>query len=70
MMVYSLTRDVTREECDWLDWDLPAGKLVYEWTGHTYGAITREGIAVTEQPGELPFFELPYDALGEPALGE
>lgn len=56
-----LSRDVTKAECPWLDADLSAGTEVYRFDGCTYGCIG-SGIAVTRQPGELPFFEVPHDA--------
>ena len=59
-----LTRDVTTEECDWLEGDLRAGAVVYMFRGHTYGVVGREGVAVTREEGaDAPFFELPADAL-------
>lgn len=63
-MQYELTRDVTKEECHWLDEDRKKGTIVYEYVGHTYGCISPHGIAVTSNPdGDIPFFELPHTAL-------
>lgn len=44
------------------------GTILYEYTGCTYGVISKDGIAVTEKPGrgsylETPFFEVPKDLL-------
>lgn len=63
----TLQRDVYREECPWLDEDLPKGTQVFKSTGPTYGVIGPSGIAVSMQPGEEPFFEVPADAVGLPA---
>ena len=59
---FELTRDVTTEECDWLARTVPAGTIVYEYTGSTYGAITFSGVACS-MDGDTPLFELPRDAL-------
>lgn len=58
----TVTRDVTKKECRWLDEDVPAGTTVYEYWGFTYGCVG-SGKAVSREPGEEPFFELPRDAL-------
>jgi len=59
-----LTRDVTKEECYWLEEDIKAGTVVYEFHGHTYGCISPSGMAVTySEEGDNPFFELPHDSL-------
>ena len=59
-----LARDVTKEECDWLDGDLRKGDEVHLFHGHTYGVIGKSGVAVTKtRDGDTPFFELPADAL-------
>ena len=56
-------RIVTREECPWLDADVPEGTKVERFTGCTYGCVGA-GIAVTFEPGG-PFSELPRTALSE-----
>lgn len=53
-----LTRDVTMKECDWLERDYKKGKLLYLYSGHTYGCID-SGVACTEIRGRTPFFEIP-----------
>jgi hypothetical protein len=53
-------RDLTREECEWLPFDIPKGTHLREYVGHTYGVITRDGVAV-EIDGR--FYEVPRDAL-------
>lgn len=60
-----LTRPVTRAECPWLDFDYPAGAIVYAYSGATYGCVSPSGRAVTEKDGETPFVELPRDALDD-----
>ena len=59
---YELSRDVTQEECSWLPRTLGKGEKVYLYTGPTYGVVGL-GIPVTEKPDELPFWEVPADAL-------
>lgn len=58
-----IIRDVTKKECPWLEKDIKAGTEVYPYTGHTYGCITSKGAPVTFGPHQLPFFEVPIDAL-------
>lgn len=59
---YRLIRDVTQEECPWLDRDFEMNEVVYAYWGPTYGCIG-EGSAVSLKRGETPFFELPIDCL-------
>lgn len=60
----TLIRVVTPKECDWLHRTYLPGDTVYEFNGATYGCIDRNnGLAVTEEPGEHPFFELPWDSV-------
>lgn len=58
-----LIRGVSTNECPWLDAPLLAGELLYIYPGYTYGAI-RDGMPLTREPGEPPFFEVPRDAIG------
>jgi hypothetical protein len=62
-MRFTLKRDVTKKECHWLDEDMKKGSFVYRYDDYTYGLISPGGVAVTLIDGELPFFELPFDAL-------
>ncbi len=57
-----LNRAVTKEECPWLNKDLKKGKVVYKYTGYTYGCIGR-GVAVSDKPGKTPFYEVPHSAV-------
>ncbi len=59
----TLSRIVTRNECDWLDRDLPQGTSLYLYKGPTYGCISKTGVAVAREPDETPFFEVPKDAI-------
>lgn len=59
---FTVTRDVDPTECPWLHATVPAGTVVYRYFGCLYDCID-SGIAVTVEPGETPFFELPLDAL-------
>lgn len=53
------TRDITVDECPWLGNNIPAGTHLYTYTGITYGCITPDGTAVSEEKGITPFFEIP-----------
>lgn len=62
--MFVLTRQVTRDECEWLRQDLPEGLLVYGCRKYLYGCIGPKGTGVTLDPdGDYPFFEVPTDAL-------
>lgn len=58
-----VNRDVTPEECFWLDETVKEGTSVFLYDGYTYGCITDQGTAITLVKGQTPFFELPNDAL-------
>ena len=62
---YKITRDLDSKECPWLSEPVRAGEVVYLYSDYTYGIIGG-GIAVTRLPNELPFFEVPKNAI-EPA---
>lgn len=64
-MIYVVNRDVSKEECPWLDHYIRKGLRVYKYRGHTYGCISPGGVAVTAVENVEPFFELPKDALTE-----
>ena len=57
-----LIRDVLQSECSWLARDYTKGEELFQYYGATYGCITPDGVAVTEQPDQTPFFEMPLDA--------
>ncbi len=59
---FVVVRDVTKAECHWLAETVPAGRVVHRYYGPTYGCIA-SGIAVTDEPDETPFYEMPLDAL-------
>jgi hypothetical protein len=63
-----VTRDVTPEECPWLDSTVLEGTVVYDYHGFTYGCIG-SGIAVSFVPEMEPFVELPRDAMKAADLG-
>lgn len=56
------TREITTEECPWLGNNIPAGTFLYRYNGLTYGCITPEGTAASEEEGVTPFFEIPDDS--------
>lgn len=58
-----LNRDINVEKYSWLDKDLPKGSMVYKYYGYTYGFISESGVAVTDEPGKTPFFEIPKDSI-------
>jgi len=60
---FELTRDVTKQECSWLDRDYKKGEVVYEYP--LYVDVSNEGIACSDHDSESPFFELPKDSLIE-----
>lgn len=62
-MKLTLNRDVTVAECPWLHSDIPIGTVVYRFDGCTYGCISPLGVAVTFEPGDPPFLEVPRNAL-------
>jgi hypothetical protein len=58
-----VTRDVGPDEVKWLRRTYKKGEQLYEFTGPTYSSINHaNGMALSEKPGENPFFEFPYDA--------
>lgn len=58
------TRKITKDECVWLDADIPEGELLYICTKPTYGAVSCTGTAITRsEDGDYPFFELPNDSI-------
>ena len=63
-MIYTLTRDVQKSECPWLDRDMRKDEIVHRYSGYTYGCVG-DGVACTERPNETPFFEIPRDALSK-----
>ena len=58
-----LTRDLLKQEFSWLVEDLEKDKVVYRFSGCTYGLIGRNGIAVSDKPDEDPFYEIPKNAV-------
>uniref|UniRef100_A0A7S2ME22 Uncharacterized protein n=1 Tax=Octactis speculum TaxID=3111310 RepID=A0A7S2ME22_9STRA len=62
---YELTRTLMKEECPWLDEDLPQGTTVQIFRGATYGVVGPEGVAVTlgSSAEDTPFFEIPRDSI-------
>lgn len=65
MQKFKINRDVTQNECSWLEKDFKKGTIVYEYCGATYGCVGAGGIPVTFAPGQTPFSEIPASALSE-----
>ena len=68
--LYAVTRRITRREQPWMAEGevIEAGEVVYRYYGITYGCIGPGGVAVTRKPPhqpQLPFFQVPEDALQE-----
>ena len=60
---FQLTRDVTKQECSWLDKDYKKGDIVFEYP--LYVDVSDKGIACSDQDSESPWYELPKNALLE-----
>ncbi|HDH31627.1 MAG TPA: hypothetical protein ENH26_02540 [Candidatus Wolfebacteria bacterium] len=58
-----LNRKLTTEECLWLKKDLPKGKKVFKYDGHTYGVIGLTGVAVSDKADKIPFYEVPKNSV-------
>jgi hypothetical protein len=65
LIQYEVIKELTQEEYGWLLRDYHVGEIVWEFDGATYGCISREGVAISEIPGEGPFCEFPLDAIRE-----
>ena len=61
---YIVTRDLKMGDhpCGYSSEDMKIGDKVYLFRGPTYGCIGN-GVAVSRNDGDGPFFELPFDAL-------
>lgn len=59
----TLTRDVTRAECDWLPRRYLAGERLYTYGQATYGVVGPGFVALTALPDEWPFHGFPEDAV-------
>jgi hypothetical protein len=58
-----VTRDVGPDQVEWLERVYKTGEGLWTFHGVTYGCVDeRAGAALSEQRGEYPFFEFPYDA--------
>jgi hypothetical protein len=68
MKKFKLRYQVDQQVQPWMGEDevVKIGEVVYLFSGCTYGCIGA-GVAVTRQPDQTPFFEVPRDALEEVA---
>src|SRR5262245_42290128 len=48
-----VVRNVTRAECPWLDHDVPAGLIVWEYLGPTYGLKRYEDLIFVSPNGRV-----------------
>lgn len=62
---YVVVRHIPVDEAGWLPIHLrQPGARVFEFHGATYGCINyAAGFAVSERPGENPFYEMPHGAV-------
>lgn len=60
---FKVIREITIKECCWLENNILKDTIIYIYDGYTYGCITHTGVAVTVNYNELPFFEVPKDAI-------
>lgn len=60
--VYITLREITTDECFWLDKPVPQGTMVVLYTGPTFGVIS-DGVAVTIPGWGHAFTEIPWDAI-------
>jgi len=61
-----LNRDLTAQECPGRKEPLKEGTVIYKFQGETYGWISQNGIAVTDdENGQKKgvFFEVPMEAV-------
>lgn len=59
-----VVRDVAKDEPhNYLHRDVAAGEVFYDFIWNTYGCVSDFGVALSEQPGEHPFFEFPANAI-------
>ncbi len=56
-----LTRTLTVAEFPWLQNDLLEGTELFVFTGPTYGCISKNGIAVSLEYNQTPYFEVPKE---------
>jgi hypothetical protein len=68
-MKLRMTRTIDEREQPWMADEyatvkmVEEGSVVYEYTACTYGCISSDGIAVSFEPGQTPFFQVPRDAV-------
>lgn len=61
-----VTRNVSKDDPgNYTGRDVAKGEILYAFSGHTYGCIESPNWAVSEKPGEHPFYEFPFDAIEE-----
>jgi len=60
---YIIIRQVTKDECNWLDKIFDEGEIVYLYTGATYKCIGDSGLAFALTANKGPFFQLPKNAV-------
>lgn len=63
MIIYELTRDITQEECHWINRDYKKGEVFYPSTEFHYGCVSSTGIFCMESSDNPRHVEIPKDAL-------
>ena len=60
----SITKTLTKAQYPWLHDTISPGTIVYKFMNATYGAISRDGVAVSlVSEMEYPFFEIPRNSV-------
>ena len=62
-MSMKVVREVTTEECPWLEESVAEDTEVFLYHGPTYGVVGPTGVAVSLAENQAPFFELPIDSV-------
>ncbi len=63
---FVVMRDISQEECWWLERPIFKGEVVYQSLDYKAHEISPIGVAVTSHPNtNFPYFELPKKALLE-----
>lgn len=61
--VYKMIRDVNKEECDWLENDIPYNTVLYRYFGSTWDNVKEGCMAVVMEKESTDFFSIPMDAV-------
>ena len=59
----TLNKDLKKKDYPWLSKSLKKGKVVYKYSKYTYGCISKNGVAVSDEHDKEPFYEVPNDSV-------